>query len=92
MANIGQVDTLAGVRVNVGQAKTELSKLLAAVEAGEHVEIARDGVPIVRLVKIESAPGPGERFLAARGALRGRIVVEPDFEYTEDELAELLGE
>ncbi len=32
--------------VNVGQAKIDLSKLLARVEAGEDVEIARDGVPV----------------------------------------------
>ena len=35
--------------VNVGQAKTDLSKLLALVEAGETVDIARDGVPVARL-------------------------------------------
>lgn len=39
--------------VNVGKAKTDLSKLLARVEAGEAVEIARDGVPVARLVRIE---------------------------------------
>lgn len=38
------------MRVNVGQAKTDLSKLLVRVEAGEDVEIARDGVPVARLV------------------------------------------
>ena len=36
--------------VNVHQAKTELSRLLAQVEAGEEVVIARRGVPVVRLV------------------------------------------
>jgi antitoxin (DNA-binding transcriptional repressor) of toxin-antitoxin stability system len=38
------------LQVNVGQAKTELSKLLARVEAGEDVEIASGGVPVARLV------------------------------------------
>ena len=36
--------------VNVHQAKTELSKLLARVEAGEDVVIARRGEPVARLL------------------------------------------
>ena len=80
------------MRVNVGQAKTELSKLLARVEAGEEVEIARDGLPVARLVRIEPSPGVGARFLAAHGSLAGQIELAEDFEFTEDELDELLDE
>ena len=80
------------MRVNVGQAKTELSKLLARVEAGEEVEIARDGVPVARLVRIEPGTGVGARFLAAHGSLAGQIELAEDFEFTEDELDELLDE
>jgi prevent-host-death family protein len=58
------------MRVNVGQAKTDLSKLLARVEAGEDVVIARDGVPIARLVRVEPS-NPGSRFLAAHRELGG---------------------
>jgi prevent-host-death family protein len=76
--------------VNVGQAKTDLSKLLARVEAGEDVEIARDGVPVVRLVLVEPASSPGLRFLASRGSLSGRVVVGADFEFSEAELDDLL--
>ena len=36
--------------VNVHQAKTQLSRLLARVEAGEDVVIARRGEPVARLV------------------------------------------
>ena len=78
------------MRVNVGQAKTDLSKLLARVESGEDVEIARDGVPIARLVRIDPSPSPGALFLAARGSLRGQISIGDDFEFTEDELDEIL--
>ena len=78
------------MQVNVGQAKTDLSKLLARVEAGEEVEIARDGVPVARLVRIAPPRGPGARFLAARGSLAGRITVGQDFELTEAEIDELL--
>lgn len=80
------------MRVNVGQAKTDLSKLLARVEAGEDVEIARDGMPVARLVRIEPADSPGARFLAARGALAGRIRIAGDFELSEAELDEILDE
>jgi antitoxin (DNA-binding transcriptional repressor) of toxin-antitoxin stability system len=74
------------MRVNVGQAKTNLSRLLVQVEAGEDVEIARDGVPVARLVRIVPRPGPGVRFLAARGALTGQISIGEDLEFTDDEL------
>lgn len=80
------------MRVNVGQAKTDLSKLIARVEAGEAVEIARDGVPVARLVRIEPSTSPGARFLAAQGSLAGRISLDDDFEFTEAELDELLDE
>lgn len=76
------------MRVNVGQAKTDLSKLLARVEAGEDVEIARDGVPVARLVRAETAT-PGARFLAAFGSLEGQIKIGDDFELTEEELDEI---
>jgi len=78
------------MRVNVGEAKTTLSKLLARVEAGEEIEIARDGEPVARLVRIEPIPGPGRRFLAAHGVLAGRIEISDDFEFTESELDEIL--
>lgn len=38
------------VTVNVHEAKTHLSRLLAKVEAGEEVIIARNGTPVARLV------------------------------------------
>ena len=39
--------------VNVHQAKTQLSRLLAQVEAGEEVVIARRGNPVARLVRYQ---------------------------------------
>ncbi len=77
------------MRVNVGQAKTDLSKLLARVEAGEDVEIARDGQPVARLVPVEADDGPGRRFLASEGALAGQISIGDDFELTDAEIEEL---
>lgn len=42
--------------VNMHEAKTQLSKLVARVEAGEEVVIARDGKPVARLVAAEPKP------------------------------------
>ena len=56
--------------VNVHEAKTQLSRLLARVEAGEEVLISRAGRPIARLVPARKARGRREpgRFVG-----RGRI-------------------
>ena len=69
--------------VNVHQAKTQLSRLLAQVEAGEEVVIARRGEPVARLVRCKSR---GERQF---GAMRGQIVVDDSIldPLPEDELA-----
>jgi prevent-host-death family protein len=39
--------------VNVQEAKTNLSRLLQRVDAGEEVIIARAGVPVARLVPVK---------------------------------------
>jgi len=41
------------VQVNVHEAKTQLSRLLARVAAGEEVVIAKAGTPVARLVPVE---------------------------------------
>ena len=56
--------------VNVHQAKTHLSRLLAQVEAGEEVVIARRGQPVARLVRCKAE---GKRRF---GAMKGRIFVD----------------
>ena len=61
--------------VNVHQAKTQLSKLLVAVEAGEEVVIARAGRPVARLVGLEPV-APRRRL----GLLKGRFTVPDDFD------------
>ena len=52
--------------VNVHEAKTQLSRLLAHVEAGEEVVIARRGRPVARLVRCQ--PRGKRQF----GAMKGR--------------------
>ena len=40
--------------VNIHQAKTHLSQLLARVESGEEITIANRGVPVAKLVPIDN--------------------------------------
>ena len=61
--------------VNVHEAKTQLSRLLEAVEAGDEVVIARSGRPVARLVPLE--PVAPQRRL---GVLEGRFKVPEDFD------------
>jgi prevent-host-death family protein len=59
--------------VNVHEAKTHLSMLLAAVESGEDVIIARSGRPVARLVRYV----PEKRPL---GIDDGKITIPDDFD------------
>lgn len=59
--------------VNVHRAKTELSRLLARVEAGEEVVIARRGEPVARLV---SCKPRGKR---RPDILKGKVIVPDNF-------------
>lgn len=61
--------------VNVHQAKTHLSRLLADVERGEEVIIARAGKPIARLVRFEAREGG-----RTLGLDRGVLSIPADFD------------
>jgi prevent-host-death family protein len=61
-------------KVTVHVAKTHLSRLLAQVQAGEDIVIARGKTPVARLVPI-AADRPARQF----GAMRGRARVTAAF-------------
>lgn len=61
--------------VDVDAAKTQFSRLLDAVAAGEEVVIARAGEPMAKLVPIEAKP-PKRRL----GRLEGKYTVPEDFD------------
>lgn len=69
--------------VNMHEAKTQLSRLIARVEGGEEVVIARAGKPVARLLPAVPA---GER---TPGALKGRMRLDERFHepLPDDELA-----
>ena len=75
------------VKVNVHEAKTNLSRLLAQVESGKDVVIARSGTPVARLVRVQKR---GKRQF---GSMKGRIKIDDSFfdPLLEDELAALEG-
>lgn len=84
---MGRVDQVSGLVyippmtiVNVQEAKTQLSRLLSLVEAGEEVVIARYGKQIARLVR--AAPPAAER---RPGTWRDSLRVADDFD---DEIGE----
>jgi prevent-host-death family protein len=71
--------------VNVHEAKTHFSALLAKVQAGEEIVIAKAGRPIARLVPAEE---PKERPLGF-AAEAGRFWIAEDFdEYIPEEWVE----
>ncbi len=72
--------------VNVHEAKSQLSRLLAQVEAGEEVIIARNGKPVAQLVACK--PKPKRQF----GSMKGLISIdERFFEPLPEEELELWG-
>ena len=60
--------------VTVHKAKTTLSQLIAAVEAGEDVVIQRGQHAVVRLVPVDANP-PKRQF----GALAGKVSLDASF-------------
>jgi len=59
-------------QVNIHEAKTNLSRLIEAVEHGEEVVIARHNRPVARLVVFSSV----ER---KPGSMKGEISISDDF-------------
>ncbi len=63
------------VTINIHDAKTQLSKLLQRVMAGEEIIIAKAGKPVARLVPFTQKPM--ER---VPGSAKGKIWIAPDFQ------------
>lgn len=66
--------------VNIYEAKSSFSKLVAAAESGETVIIARNGKPVAQLGPVSNHRPP------ILGDLKGKIWIAPDFdEWTEQD-------
>jgi prevent-host-death family protein len=62
------------ITVNVHEAKTQFSKLLARVGLGEEVIIAKAGKPVARLMPFVEKARP-----RTPGSASGKLVVTPNF-------------
>jgi prevent-host-death family protein len=63
------------MEVNIHEAKTHFSRLLQRVAQGEEVTIARAGVPVARLVPLES-----KKKIRPLGFARGEVWIADDFD------------
>ncbi len=72
--------------VNVHEAKSQLSKLLARVEKGEEIVIARAGEPVALLSPIRT-----RSILDGFGFMKGEFEVPEDFDEPDPEIEALFG-
>lgn len=72
---------------SIGEAKTNLSKLIALAEQGERIEVRRGSEPVVQIVALSRAR-PARR---KPGALAGKIAMAEDFDSWPDDVAAALG-
>ena len=62
-------------QMNIHQAKTQFSRLIERVAAGEEIIIAKSGKPIARLV-----PYVPKRAVRRPGSMRGKIRIKKNFD------------
>jgi prevent-host-death family protein len=70
--------TDAAAQFNIHDAKTQLSRIIARVEAGEEIVISRDGQPVAKVVRLDSAVRR-----TGRGSLREKITFADDWDSAE---------
>ena len=81
---VREMESVMTIRVKIGEAKARLSELIAQVEAGEEVVIARGNQVVARIVRARAtldAKAAVERIRTRREALRAEGVT-----VTQDEI------
>jgi antitoxin (DNA-binding transcriptional repressor) of toxin-antitoxin stability system len=73
---------------SIGEAKTQLSKLVRQAEEGEDVVLRRGSQPVARLVALASDHEAAKR---TPGRMRGRVSVPEDFDEWPQDIAAALG-
>jgi prevent-host-death family protein len=68
--------------VNIHEAKTHLSRLVARVAEGEEIIIGKAGKPVAKLVAYQSPLEPRKP-----GAWKGRVRIAEDFDELPEEIA-----
>jgi prevent-host-death family protein len=74
-------------QVGMHEAKTTLSRLVARAQAGEEIVIARNGIPVARLVAVAET----NSMASVRGRWRGQVRIARDFDELPDDVAEAFG-
>jgi antitoxin (DNA-binding transcriptional repressor) of toxin-antitoxin stability system len=72
---------------SIGEAKTNLSKLVALAEEGERVELRRGRQPVAQLVALPHSSATRRE----PGALKGKIKMAEDFDVWPPDVARALG-
>jgi len=72
----------------IGEAKTQLSKLVHMAEEGEEVVLRRGRRPVARVVPILAGEGEIRR---KPGRMRGRLRIPEDFDEWPQDIAQSLG-
>lgn len=72
------------MEVNIHEAKTHLSRLLARVASGEEVVIAKAGIPVAKLVPIKKTPKK-----RVFGSAKGDFTVPGSFNDPDQEIEDL---
>jgi prevent-host-death family protein len=65
----------AAAQFNIHDAKTQLSRIVSRVEAGQEIVISRDGQPVAKVVRLDSSVRRSRR-----GSLRGKITFGDDWD------------
>jgi len=78
---------MAARSYSIGEAKTNLSKLVALAERGERVELRRGHEPVAQLVALQR-PGSQRR---KPGALAGKIAIADSFDALPADVERALG-
>lgn len=71
---------------NISEAKAELSALVAMVQQGDEVILAKSGKPVAKIV-----PYSGATEKRTPGSMEGEIWIAPDFGQLPDDIAEAFG-
>ena len=72
--------------INISEAKSQLSALIAKVMAGKEITIGKAGKPVAKIV-----PYDGSREPRKPGALRGKIHIAEDFDDLPGDIAAAFG-
>jgi prevent-host-death family protein len=72
--------------VKMHEAKTNFSRLIGLVEAGEEIVVQRNDRPVAKIV-----PYPADPRAREAGALKGRIKIAEDFDMIPEGFEEYLG-